>query len=342
VNPQGHGTSRVEFLDGTSGDFDLVVGADGAWSRVRRAVSPAEPAYSGVTFVETWLEETRHREVARLVGNGTMIAKVPGTGLFAQRNSGGHIRIYLALRTRADWSAAAGLDLEDEAAARAYLLSLLDGWHESLRDFIRHSDSGFVNRPLFVLPVPHMWEHAPGVTLLGDAAHLMPPLGVGAQSRDARRRGTRHRPRRGVQRGRRGARLRTRDAAAFGRDREGVRGGTRPPAARGLSAGPGWDRNTPETGCAALLTGADDQLVRHPPPNGTAFAARPGAPADGARLVVTAGGGLTLSRAPEGGLEVVVELGSRPHQMWCAREGRGQRGVAWISRRRRGGGASLG
>jgi 2-polyprenyl-6-methoxyphenol hydroxylase-like FAD-dependent oxidoreductase len=41
VNPKGHGTSRVEFLDGTSGDFDLVVGADGAWSRVRRAVSPA-------------------------------------------------------------------------------------------------------------------------------------------------------------------------------------------------------------------------------------------------------------------------------------------------------------
>ncbi|MHA6621441.1 FAD-dependent oxidoreductase [Pseudonocardia sp. DLS-67] len=177
VHPRG---PRVEFPDGTGEDFDLVVGADGAWSRVRGAVSPAEPAYSGVTFVETWLEEDRHPEVARLVGNGTMAATVPGTGLFVQRNSGGHIRIYLALRTREDWPAAAGLDLEDEAATRTHLLSQLDGWHESLRDFIRHSDSGFVNRPLLVLPAPHMWEHVPGVTLLGDAAHLMPPLGVGA------------------------------------------------------------------------------------------------------------------------------------------------------------------
>jgi 2-polyprenyl-6-methoxyphenol hydroxylase-like FAD-dependent oxidoreductase len=180
VHAGAAGGTRVEFLDGTSETFDLVVGADGAWSRVRPAVSPAVPTYSGVTFVETWLEEDRHAEVVRLVGHGTMFAVMPGTGLIAQRNSGGRVQVFLALRTRADWAAAAGLDLADAAATRAHLLSLLDSWHESLRAFIRHSDSGFVDRPLFVLPAPHLWDHVPGVTLLGDAAHLMPPLGVGA------------------------------------------------------------------------------------------------------------------------------------------------------------------
>jgi 2-polyprenyl-6-methoxyphenol hydroxylase-like FAD-dependent oxidoreductase len=44
---------------------------------------------------------------------------------------------------------------------------------------IADNDGAYVDRPLFALPVPHTWEHSPSVALLGDAAHLMPPLGVG-------------------------------------------------------------------------------------------------------------------------------------------------------------------
>ncbi|WP_031173418.1 FAD-dependent oxidoreductase [Streptomyces durhamensis] len=182
VAPLADGTCRLLFGDGTAEDFDLVVGADGAWSRVRPSLSPAVPGYTGVTFVETGFDDcdTRHPELALLVGNGSMLAKGSGRSLVAQRNSNGHIRAYIALRAPKDWHEAAGVDLGDQRAVRTYLLRLFDDWDENLRYLMRNSDHGFIHRPLFVLPAPHTWDHVPGVTLLGDAGHLMPPVGLGA------------------------------------------------------------------------------------------------------------------------------------------------------------------
>ncbi|AUI59740.1 NAD(P)/FAD-dependent oxidoreductase [Amycolatopsis sp. BJA-103] len=169
--------SRLSFMDGTAVETDLVIGADGAWSRVRPAVSSAVPEYAGITFLEAWFDdvENAHPELSALVGQGSAMAADGDRCLFAQRNGGDHIRVYIVQRLPADWVGAG-----DTPELRTRLLDTFSGWAPKMLRMITDNDGPYIDRPLFVLPVPHTWEHSPTVTLLGDAAHLMPPLGVGA------------------------------------------------------------------------------------------------------------------------------------------------------------------
>ncbi|MFI9048693.1 FAD-dependent oxidoreductase [Streptomyces sp. NPDC053427] len=183
LHPLGDGTHRAEFDDGPAETFDLVIGADGAWSRVRPLLSDGSPHYAGVTFVETGFDDVdaRHPAVARLVGDGSMMAAHRNKALIAQRNGLARIRVYAAFRGSRDWALEHGVDLAEPEAVRAALLERFAGWDDRLLALLRESDGGFVNRPLYALPVPHTWTHTPGLTLLGDAAHLMTPFsGMGA------------------------------------------------------------------------------------------------------------------------------------------------------------------
>ncbi|WP_331771177.1 FAD-dependent monooxygenase (plasmid) [Embleya sp. NBC_00888] len=181
IDGPADGPRRLRFADGTTVEADLVIGADGAFSRVRPAVSHAVPEYIGVSFLEAWFSdvENRHPDIAELVGAGGAAAADGDRCLFAQRNSGNHIRVYIIRRAPVDWIAACGLAADDTDGIRARVLAEYAHWSPRLCRMITDNDGRYVDRPLFALPVPHTWEHNPTVTLLGDAAHLMPPLGVG-------------------------------------------------------------------------------------------------------------------------------------------------------------------
>jgi 2-polyprenyl-6-methoxyphenol hydroxylase-like FAD-dependent oxidoreductase len=181
VSGPAAGPRTLHFADGTTVDTDLVVAADGAFSRVRPAVSAAVPQYTGVSFLEAWFDdvENRHADLSELVGQGSAHAADGERALFAQRNSGDHIRVYIIRQVPVDWIAAAGLSIEDTDGLRACLLGEFADWSPRLRQLITDHDGRYIDRPIFALPVPHTWAHNPTVALLGDAAHLMPPLGVG-------------------------------------------------------------------------------------------------------------------------------------------------------------------
>ncbi|MGW4945708.1 FAD-dependent oxidoreductase [Actinoplanes sp. NPDC004185] len=176
----GDGRHKVIFADGTSVVTSLLVGADGAWSRVRPLLSGATPEYTGMSAVETHLfdSETRHPATAKAVGQGAMYALAPGRGLLAHRERGGTLHSYVFVTEPQSWFAA--IDFTDTPAAAARIAREFDGWAPELTALITDSDTPLVARPLHTLPAGHRWDRVPGVTLLGDAAHLAAPNGEGA------------------------------------------------------------------------------------------------------------------------------------------------------------------
>ena len=179
VRALGGGRHEVSFADGAGVVTSLLVGADGAWSRIRPLLSDATPEYVGISFVETFLldGDTRHPASARMVGGGALFALAPGRGIVTHRESGGTLHTYAALSTPQDRFA--DLDLTD-AAATARVAQEFDGWAPELTALITDGETTPVLRPLHALPTGHRWDRVAGVTLLGDAAHLMSPSGEGA------------------------------------------------------------------------------------------------------------------------------------------------------------------
>ncbi|MER5506517.1 NAD(P)/FAD-dependent oxidoreductase [Streptomyces sp. NPDC002766] len=180
VRALGGGRHEVTFADGTTVVTSLLVGADGAWSRVRPVLSTATPRYTGMSFVETYLldADSRHPAAAKAVGGGSLFALAPGKGIQAHRESGGTLHAYVALARPRDWFAA--LDLTDARAVTARVAAEFEGWAPELTALITDTDTAPVLRPLHTLPAEHRWDRVPGATLLGDAAHLSPPNGEGA------------------------------------------------------------------------------------------------------------------------------------------------------------------
>jgi 2-polyprenyl-6-methoxyphenol hydroxylase-like FAD-dependent oxidoreductase len=175
--------------DGTS-TYDFVIGADGAWSRIRTLLSDVRPLYSGSQFVTATLRHasTNYPHLVELNGSGTLAALGGGKGIMTHRGPQDSIRVYAAVKTpHEDWAKKTGLEGKTAAEVKTTLLGdgeLFGTWAAPLKDLLATAcdeetrdnpgeDAAIM--PLYMLPAGYSWESRTGATLIGDAAHLMTP-----------------------------------------------------------------------------------------------------------------------------------------------------------------------
>ncbi|KAA8647878.1 hypothetical protein EYZ11_007519 [Aspergillus tanneri] len=173
----------LHFENHTESGFDLVVGADGAWSRVRHLLTDTRPIFSGITGVDVKYSHIDEADpaLAQRVGRGMCLTLGNHTTVLSQRNGDGCVRTYGFMRLPEDWHVTCGIDwTKPEQAKREFVNRYYNGFNDDAKNLILNADNDVVPRPMYMLPIGHKWLHHAGITLVGDAAHLMTPFaGVG-------------------------------------------------------------------------------------------------------------------------------------------------------------------
>lgn len=169
----------LHFDDSTETGFDLIIGAEGAWSKVRSVLSEEKPFFSGIAGYNLSIPNAAENapDVSKMLNRGSIFAYSEGKAIIGQQMGDESIHVSAWLRQEKD---PYPLGTKTIPPTKEEISESFNDWSPELLRFIQAASGEITCRALYMLPVGLKWQHQEGVTLLGDAAHLMTPFaGVG-------------------------------------------------------------------------------------------------------------------------------------------------------------------
>ncbi|WP_316777794.1 NAD(P)/FAD-dependent oxidoreductase [Pedobacter antarcticus] len=180
---QVNNTWDVRFANGTIDTADIVIGSDGYRSKIRPYVTDIMAAYSGATIIQGEVDypENTCPEIYKMVDNCNFIAMGDGKTIAMQPRGDGGLTFYGASLHPENWVRSSGINFDNAEEVYAYLAEFYQDWNPIFLTLFK-SCTYFTPRPLNYFPLNQMWDTKANITLIGDAAHLMPPSGEGVNT----------------------------------------------------------------------------------------------------------------------------------------------------------------